>query len=77
VAAVKASGTLLIVAGVWVLCQLFAGNALERLGVVAGGGEQGPGGAAPPGVVPTPSPDRAKPTPRGRTQPAPSPGTHP
>jgi hypothetical protein len=30
---VNASGVLLIVAGVWVLCQVFGGNALGRLGI--------------------------------------------
>jgi hypothetical protein len=30
---VNASGILLIGFGVWVLCQLFGGNALKRLGI--------------------------------------------
>lgn len=30
----RASGVVLIVAGIWVLCQVFGGNGLKRLGVV-------------------------------------------
>ena len=29
------SGLVMLIAGVWVGCQLFGGNALQRLGVVA------------------------------------------
>lgn len=29
----KPSGAVLIVVGVWVLCQVFGGNALGRLGI--------------------------------------------
>jgi hypothetical protein len=32
---VKASGVVLIIGGVWVLCQVFGGQALQRLGIVA------------------------------------------
>lgn len=31
-------GILLIIGGIWVLCQIFGGNALGRLGVVPAGG---------------------------------------
>jgi len=31
---VKPGGVLLVLAGVWVLCQVLGGNALERLGVI-------------------------------------------
>lgn len=30
---------LIIGAGVWVLCQVFGGNALKRLGIISGGAE--------------------------------------
>lgn len=33
----RSGGILLVVAGVWVLCQVLSGNALERLGVIANG----------------------------------------
>jgi len=32
----KPGGVLLVLAGVWVLCQVLGGNALERLGVTGG-----------------------------------------
>lgn len=31
----KPGGLLLVIAGVWVLCQVLGGNALERLGIDA------------------------------------------
>ncbi len=31
----NASGLVLIIAGVWVGCQVFGGNALQRLNIVA------------------------------------------
>ncbi len=31
------AGAVLLVAGIWVLCQVLGGNALGRLGVVKGG----------------------------------------
>lgn len=57
----NASGAVLVVAGVWVLCQVFGGDALGRLGIVdtgntpkylgkvipkAGGGSGGGGGGS-------------------------------
>jgi hypothetical protein len=30
----RAGGVLLVLGGVWVLCQVLGGNALERLGVI-------------------------------------------
>lgn len=55
----KPSGVLLFIAGVWVLCQAFKGQALQRLGVIGGGAPgstssgsgSGSGGSAPPGTV--------------------------
>jgi hypothetical protein len=45
---VNSGGVLLVVAGVWVLCQVLGGDALVRLGVV-----DGPAAAAPEfGTVP-------------------------
>ena len=35
----NAGGVVLIVLGLWALCQVLAGNALERLGLI-GGDEQ-------------------------------------
>lgn len=35
----RPGGVLLVLAGVWVLCQVLGGNALERLGVI--GNESG------------------------------------
>jgi hypothetical protein len=32
----RSGGVLLVIAGVWVLCQVLGGNALERLGVISG-----------------------------------------
>lgn len=32
-----AGGLVLIIGGVWVLCQIFGGNALQRLGVLPRG----------------------------------------
>ena len=33
----NANGILLIIAGVWVISQVFAGNVLVRLGILPGG----------------------------------------
>lgn len=33
----RPGGVLLVIAGVWVLCQVLGGNALERLGVIGAG----------------------------------------
>lgn len=30
----RSGGVVLVVAGVWVLCQVLGGNALERLGII-------------------------------------------
>jgi hypothetical protein len=30
------SGLVVSIAGVWVLCQVFGGNALDRLGILSG-----------------------------------------
>lgn len=43
----KPGGVLLVVAGVWVLCQVLGGQALQRLGLVAASGAAAP--AAPAG----------------------------
>ncbi len=49
---------LLVVAGVWVLCQTFGGKALQRLGIVSGGAPSsstssagGSSSSTPPGGV--------------------------
>jgi len=34
VVAVRSGGVVLVIAGVWVLCQVLGGNALERLGII-------------------------------------------
>jgi hypothetical protein len=31
---VRSGGVVLVIAGVWVLCQVLGGNALERLGII-------------------------------------------
>jgi hypothetical protein len=31
------SGILIVIAGVWVLCQVFGGKALQRLGIIEEG----------------------------------------
>lgn len=36
----RPGGVLLVLAGAWVLCQVLGGNALERLGVIGGSGDQ-------------------------------------
>lgn len=41
-------GTLLILAGVWVLCQVFGGNALGRLGITDPNGPKYLGKLLPP-----------------------------
>lgn len=53
----KASGgVLLIVAGVWVLAQVLAGRALQRLGVAGGGVDGGPAlGIGPDPIPPVPN----------------------
>lgn len=50
----KPGGVLLVVAGVWVLCQVLGGNALARLGVDGRQSDGGPDPFADPGV---PRPD--------------------
>lgn len=46
----RPGGALLVLAGVWVLCQVLGGNALERLGVIGQGDKQVPGGGEFPNV---------------------------
>lgn len=48
----RPGGVLLVLAGVWVLCQVLGGQALERLGVIGQGGGDGtkPGGGEYPNV---------------------------
>lgn len=46
----RPGGLLLILGGVWVLCQVLGGNALERLGVIAGPDKQVPGSGEFPNV---------------------------
>lgn len=42
----RSGGVLLVLAGVWVLCQVLGGNALERLGVIGQGGTDTSGGTS-------------------------------
>lgn len=35
----RPGGVLLVIAGVWVLCQVLGGNALKRLGLEPGGND--------------------------------------
>lgn len=46
----KPGGLLLVIAGVWVLCQVLGGSALQRLGVDGGAAGDGPDPFAQPGV---------------------------
>ncbi len=73
-----ASGALLMVAGVWVLCQILGGDALGRLGITGQtttpGQSSSAGSTAPPGVTPTPSPGGSTPAPGGTPTPQPTPG---
>jgi hypothetical protein len=48
---VKPGGVLLVLAGVWVLCQVLAGNALNRLGLDAAAAAAAEGPSTAP-VVP-------------------------
>jgi len=47
-------GVLLAGLGVWVLCQVFGGNALGRLRII-GGGEDTPATSSAPAAVSTPA----------------------
>lgn len=75
----NASGAVVILAGVWVLCQVLGGNALERLNIVTSGGSSKSAPSAPlPGQpTPAPTPGQAVPGPPGATVPAPAPGPAP
>lgn len=42
------AGILIAIAGVWVVSQVFAGNALERLGILRPDTAGGSGGVVPP-----------------------------
>lgn len=47
----KPGGVLLVLAGVWVLCQVLGGNAIKRLGLEAGTTADTPkAGPVPPGT---------------------------
>jgi hypothetical protein len=70
-------GALIAVFGIVVLCQVFGGKALDRLGITGDASGNTP---APPGVVPSPSPGQSKNTNPGNTPsapPAPAPGPAP
>jgi hypothetical protein len=47
---VKPSGLVLVIAGVWVLCQVLGGDALGRLGITAGPVGAAVGAAAGKGI---------------------------
>lgn len=72
----NASGAVVILAGVWILCQVLGGNALERLNIVTSGGSS-TSTPTPPGVTPSPSPGSGTSPAPGPTAPAPAPGPAP
>ena len=45
----KPGGVVIVLAGVWLACQVFSGNALERLGVLSA--SAGSGGTAPSAAI--------------------------